>query len=128
MKSTILGKHPMPIKRSKFYFMCTLLLLAGCAHNPDIRTSGDNVDGITSKSDKAYIDCVKDEVQSYTSTYTVENGGKTDLFIGSTNPGTTDGLVEVSSANGHSLYTAYQRDAWYDKGRLLDAAQACSRG
>lgn len=128
MKSTTLGKRSNFISTSRFSFICVLLLSAGCAHDPDIRASHDNIAGVTSKGDKAYIECVKEEVKGYTSTSTVENNGRTELFLGSTNPTTTDGVVVVASANGHSTFTAYQRDAWYDKGRLLDAAQACSKG
>lgn len=128
MKSTILGKLSKTFSNNKVSVVCTLLLVAGCAHNPDIRVGHDNVDGVTSIGSTAYIDCVKEETNNGTPTFTVENNGKTDLFFGSKDPNRADGLIELSSANGHSAYTAYERDAWYDRGRLLDAAQACSKG
>lgn len=127
MKSMILGKLSKPIRGRKISWMCALLIISGCAHNPDIRVGHDTVDGVTSRDNNAYIACVKNEVKNGVPTFTVEDNGKTDLFFGSTDPTTTEGLVVLSSANGHSTYSAYQRDAWYDRGRLLDAAQACSR-
>nr|WP_319528414.1 hypothetical protein [Pseudomonas laurentiana] len=127
MKNMIPGKLPRPIKSSKFLLACALFIVSGCAHNPDIRVGHDTVDGITSKDNNAYMDCIRNEVKNGVPTFTVENNGKTDLFFGSTDPTTTEGLVELSSANGHNTYSAYQRDAWYDRGRLLDAAQACSK-
>ncbi|MDH0301843.1 MULTISPECIES: hypothetical protein [unclassified Pseudomonas] len=103
------------------------LLLAGCAHDPDIRAGHDNTFGMTAKSPPDYLNCVKSELPASATTYVVQNQGALELFVASTDPNKADGLVKVYGANGQQRFSAYQRDAWYDKGRLLDAALMCSR-
>jgi hypothetical protein len=60
-------------------------------------------------------------------TFTVQNQDALELFVESTDPSKADGLVKVTGSGGQHQYSAYQRDAWYDHGRLLDAAQMCAR-
>lgn len=81
------------------------LFVAGCAQNPDVRDSHDYTAGTTVKSPPAYLGCVKGELQGNVKTYEVEGDNAVRLFV----------------------ETAYQRDAWYDHGRLLDAALMCSK-
>ncbi|MNZ31340.1 hypothetical protein D3C78_486340 [compost metagenome] len=71
--------------------------------------------------------CIKHELESGTRTFAVENNGKINLFIGSIDPTTAAGLVELSRASGQTTYTVYQRHAWVDKGRLINAAQGCAK-
>ncbi|MHA6160291.1 hypothetical protein [Pseudomonas sichuanensis] len=103
------------------------LLLAGCAHDPDLRASHDNTFGSTAKSPPDYLRCVKSELPDSAKTYTVQNQDALELFVESTDPSKADGLVKVTGSGGQHQYSAYQRDAWYDHGRLLDAAQMCAR-
>ncbi|QXH44304.1 hypothetical protein KSS93_15535 [Pseudomonas xanthosomatis] len=98
-------------------------LLAGCAHDPDIRAGHDNTYGTTAKSPDAYLGCVKGELPASAQTYRVQGQYGPELLVTSTDPNKADGLVQLSG----SRYMAYQRDAWYDHGRLLDAALMCSR-
>lgn len=103
------------------------LFLAGCAQNPDVRDSHDYTSGTTAKSPPAYLGCVKGELQGSVKTYEVDDDNSVKLFIESTDPDKADGLVELRSMGTRHPFTAYQRDAWYDHGRLLDAALMCSK-
>lgn len=103
------------------------LLLAGCAHDPDIRAGRDNTFGVTAKAPPDYLNCVKAELPANATTFIVQNQDALELFVASTDPYKADGLVKVQGSPGRQQYSAYQRDAWYDKGRLLDAALMCSR-
>ncbi|VVN86374.1 hypothetical protein [Pseudomonas fluorescens] len=127
MKSTLIGKFPSSVSSGRVSFLSILLLAAGCAHNPDIRQGGDNFSGVTAKANADYIACIKDDIQGGIKTFTVEENGKTNLFIGSLDPDKASGLVELSGSAGEKRYSVHQRDAWYDKGRLIDAAMECSR-
>ncbi|MFV3291520.1 hypothetical protein ACNFBR_22625 [Pseudomonas sp. NY11955] len=103
------------------------LFLAGCAQNPDVRDSHDYTAGTTAKSPPAYLGCVKGELPGHVKTYEVDGENSVKLFIESTDPDKADGLVELRSTGTQHQFTAYQRDAWYDHGRLLDAALMCSK-
>jgi hypothetical protein len=103
------------------------LFTAGCAQNPDVRDSHDSTSGSTAKSPPAYLGCVKGELPGNVKTYEVDGDNSVRLFIESTDPSKADGLVELRSTAGQHQFTAYQRDAWYDHGRLLDAALMCSK-
>lgn len=122
-----LGKFSRTIATGKVSFLSVLLLATGCAYNPDIRQSHDNTSGFTTRENSDYVACVKDEVKADTDTFTEEENGKTRLFIGSTDPNRASGLVELSSSEGENHYSVYQRNAWQDKGRLINTALACSR-
>ncbi|MEN5140704.1 hypothetical protein [Pseudomonas juntendi] len=104
-----------------------MLFMAGCAHDPDVRGSHDNTSGTTAKSPPAYLGCVKSELPGHVKTYEVEGENSVRLFIESTDPDQADGLVELRSMGTRQQFSAYQRDAWYDHGRLLDAALMCSK-
>ncbi|MBK4993623.1 hypothetical protein IAE39_001797 [Pseudomonas sp. S37] len=103
------------------------VFLAGCAHDPDVRDSHDYTSGTTAKSPPAYLGCVKGELQGNVKTYEVEGDNSIKLFIESTDPDKAEGLVEFRGTGTQHQFTAYQRDAWYDHGRLLDAALMCSK-
>jgi len=103
------------------------MFMAGCAQNPDVRGGHDYTSGITEKSPPAYLGCVKGELQENVKTYQVDGDNSVKLFIDSTDPNKADGLVEMRGTGSHYQFTAYQRDAWYDHGRLLDAALMCSK-
>ncbi|WEK28695.1 MAG: hypothetical protein P0Y58_17470 [Candidatus Pseudomonas phytovorans] len=103
------------------------LFMAGCAQNPDVRGGHDYTAGSTSKSPPAYLGCVKGELPGNVKTYEVDGGDSVSLFIESTDPNKAEGLVELRSTGSQHSFTAYQRDAWYDHGRLLDAALMCSK-
>ncbi|QXH33547.1 hypothetical protein [Pseudomonas muyukensis] len=103
------------------------MLLAGCAHDPDIRAGHDNTFGATAKSPSRYLGCVKSELPGSVQTFLVQNQDGLELYLASTDPNKADGLVKVSATGGQHPYAAYQRNAWYDHGRLLDAAQVCAR-
>ena len=122
-----LGKFPRIIETGKVSFISVLLLATGCAYNPDIRQSHDNTSGFTTRENADYVACVKDEVRGDTETFTEEENGKTRLFIGSTDPNKASGLVEFSSSQGENHFSVYQRNAWQDKGRLINTALVCSR-
>ena len=104
-----------------------MLFMAGCAQNPDVRDSHDYTAGTTMKSPPAYLGCVKGELQSNVKTYEVEGDNAVRLFVESTDPDKAEGLVELRGTGSERHFTAYQRDAWYDHGRLLDAALMCSK-
>jgi len=104
-----------------------ILFMAGCAQNPDVRAGHDYTSGSTAKSAPAYLGCVKGELPGHVKTYEVDGDHSVRLFIESTDPGKAEGLVELRSTAGQQQFTAYQRDAWYDHGRLLDAALMCSK-
>ncbi|MFG0400379.1 hypothetical protein [Pseudomonas sp. zjy_11] len=103
------------------------LFTAGCAQNPDVRDSHDYTAGTTMKSPPAYLGCVKGELQGNVKTYEVEGDNTVRLFVESTDPDKAEGLVELRGTGSERHFTAYQRDAWYDHGRLLDAALMCSK-
>jgi hypothetical protein len=127
MNNTKPGKFSKTIVTGKVSFLSILLLATGCAYNPDIRQSHDNTSGFTARDNSDYVACVKDEVKEGTETFTEEENGKTRLFIGSTDPNKASGLVELSSSGGENRYSVYQRNAWQDKGRLINTALVCSR-
>lgn len=127
MNNTKPGKFSKTIVTGKVSILSILLLATGCAYNPDIRQSHDNTSGLTARDNSAYVACVKDEVKEGTETFTEEENGKTRLFIGSTDPNKASGLVELSSSGGENRYSVYQRNAWQDKGRLINTALMCSR-
>ncbi|MBV7576696.1 hypothetical protein KW846_28660 [Pseudomonas sp. PDM32] len=114
-------------RTGKTLFVYTLLLVAGCSHHSDIELDRNHADGVTAKGTQAYIACIKHELTSGTKTFTVENSGSINLFIGSIDPTTAAGLVELSRVNGQTTYSVNQRHAWVDKGRLINAAQECSK-
>ncbi|MNJ78727.1 hypothetical protein D3C77_765510 [compost metagenome] len=60
-------------------------------------------------------------------TYQVDGDNSVRLFVDSTDPDKAGGLVEVRGTGTQRQFAAYQRDAWYDHGRLLDAALMCSK-
>ncbi|WP_020191125.1 hypothetical protein [Pseudomonas putida] len=103
------------------------LFTAGCAQNADVRDSHDYTAGTTMKSPPAYLGCVKGELQGNVKTYEVEGDNAVRLFVESTDPDKAEGLVELRGTGSERHFTAYQRDAWYDHGRLLDAALMCSK-
>jgi len=103
------------------------LLLAGCAHDGDVRDSHDNTYGTTAKSPPTYLGCVRSELPGQVKTYEIQSSDSVRLFVESTDPDKADGLVELKGAGPKRQYAAYQRDAWYDHGRLLDAALLCSK-
>ncbi|OUM22832.1 hypothetical protein [Pseudomonas putida] len=103
------------------------VFVAGCAQNPDVRDGHDYTSGTTAKSPPAYLGCVKGELPVNVKTYEVDGDHSVRLFIESTDPSKAEGLVELRSTGGQHQFTAYQRDAWYDHGRLLDAALMCSK-
>lgn len=103
------------------------LFIAGCAQNPDVRDGHDYTSGTTAKSPPAYLGCVKGELQGNVKTYQIDGDNSVNLFVDSTDPNKAGGLVEVRSTGTRHSFTAYQRDAWYDHGRLLDAALMCSK-
>ncbi|MNF44477.1 hypothetical protein D3C84_255880 [compost metagenome] len=127
MNTTTTGKLSRTIETGKVSFLSILLLATGCAYNPDIRQSHDNTSGFTNRDNADYVACVKDEVRGDTETFTEEENGKTRLFIGSTDPNKASGLVELANSAGENHYSVYQRNAWQDKGSLINTALACSK-
>lgn len=103
------------------------LFMAGCAQNRDVRDGHDYTSGTTAKSPPAYLGCVKGELPGNVKTYQVDGDNSVRLFIESTDPSKADGLLEMRGTGSQQQFTAYQRDAWYDHGRLLDAALMCSK-
>ncbi|MNG01275.1 hypothetical protein D3C77_395700 [compost metagenome] len=103
------------------------LFLAGCAQNPDVRIGHDHISGSIAKSPPDYMVCVQDELRGSSSTYVLKENNSLKLFVENTDPDKASGLVEVYGSGKQYQYSAYQRDAWYDHGRLLDAAYVCSR-
>ncbi|WP_060507140.1 hypothetical protein [Pseudomonas sp. NBRC 111124] len=103
------------------------LFMAGCAHDPDVRDGHDYTSGITERSTPAYLGCVKGELQGNVKTYEVDGDNSVKLYVESTDPTKADGLVELRGTGTERQFTAYQRDAWYDHGRLLDAALMCKK-
>ena len=122
----IAGKFITLVRRGKNSVACTLLLAAGCSHNPDIGLDRNHASGVTTQGTQAYMACIKCALGSGTKMFTVENNDTIKLFIGSTNHDTAAGLVELSRGNVQTSYTVYQRHAWVDKGRLINVAQGCA--
>ncbi|MNQ35414.1 hypothetical protein D3C85_488990 [compost metagenome] len=121
MKAMIAGRL------GKTLFVYTLLLVAGCSHHSDIGLDRNHANGVTAKGTQAYIACIKHELTSGTKTFTVEDNGSINLLIGSIDRTTAVGLVQLSRVSGQTTYTVYQRHAWVDKGRLINAAQGCAK-
>ncbi|MNJ40693.1 hypothetical protein D3C77_355930 [compost metagenome] len=119
-------KRSRSITREVILSLFVSFFLAGCAQNPDIRTGDDYTSGTTAKSSSDYVACVQGELPKSSNTYTVKENDALKLFVDSTDPDKATGLIEVSAAGSQQHFSAYQRDAWYDKGRLLDAALMCS--
>ncbi|MGJ7547048.1 hypothetical protein [Pseudomonas alloputida] len=103
------------------------LLMAGCAQNRDVRDGHDYTSGTTDRSTPAYLGCVKGELQGNVKTYEVDGDNSVKLYVESTDPTQAAGLVELRGTGTERQFTAYQRDAWYDHGRLLDAALLCKK-
>ncbi|MGO0628648.1 hypothetical protein ACTORR_01000 [Pseudomonas sp. SAR267] len=103
------------------------LFMAGCAQNPDVRSGHDYTSGTTERSTPAYLGCVKGELPVNVKTYEVDTDNSVKLYVESTDPNKADGLVELHGRGTDRQFTAYQRDAWYDHGRLLDAALMCKK-
>ncbi|MEC4562999.1 hypothetical protein [Pseudomonas inefficax] len=103
------------------------LFMAGCVHGPDVREGHGYVAGATERSTPTYLGCVQSELQGYVKTYQVDGDNSVRLFVDSTDPDKAGGLVEVRGTGTQRQFAAYQRDAWYDHGRLLDAALMCSK-
>ncbi len=103
------------------------LFMAGCAHDPDVRAGHGYAAGATERSTPAYLGCVKGELQGNVKTYQVDGDNAVRLFVDSADPDKAGGLVEVRGTGTQRQFAAYQRDAWYDHGRLLDAALMCSK-
>ncbi|MGO4312355.1 hypothetical protein AB4Z35_21250 [Pseudomonas sp. KB_15] len=127
MKATIPGKFLTLASSGKTLLVCIPLLFAGCSHNLDIRLDRNHANGVTVKDTHTYMACIKRELGSGTQIFTEESNGKINLFIGSTDPITAAGLVELSRGNVQTTYTVYQRHAWVDKGRLINVAQGCAK-
>ncbi|WP_342243236.1 hypothetical protein [Pseudomonas sp. OTU5201] len=126
MKNMTPGPSSALIRSGSFALLSALLIATGCTHNPDIRASRDGTSGITTRANPDYISCVKDGIRQDAQTFTTEESGKTLLFVGSTEPDKAYGLVELTSGQGQNHYSVYQRNAWQDKGRLINAARMCS--
>ncbi|PVZ39831.1 hypothetical protein [Pseudomonas sp. CC120222-01a] len=105
----------------------TTLFMAGCAQNRDVRDGHDYTSGTTDRSTPAYLGCVKGELQGNVKTYEVDGDNSVKLYVESTDPTQAEGLVELRGTGTQRQFTAYQRDAWYDHGRLLDAALMCKK-
>lgn len=103
--------------------LVAVALLGGCAHDPDIGRSPDNVVGQTARSDAAFLHCVQGDLDRGTPVIAAQGGGGTRLLVGDADPAKASALLVVSGGR----YAAYQRDAWYDKGRFLDSALSCAR-
>ncbi|QHG65010.1 hypothetical protein [Pseudomonas putida] len=103
------------------------LLMAGCAQNRDVRDGHDYTSGTTDRSTTAYLGCVKGELQGNVKTYEVDGDNSVKLYVESTDLTQAAGLVELHGTGTERQFTAYQRDAWYDHGRLLDAALMCKK-
>lgn len=127
MKTMILGTSLTLVRRGKTSFLCILLLAAGCSHNPDIRLDRNHANGVTAADTQAYMACIKHALGNGTETFVVESNDTINLYIGSADPNTAAGLVELSRGNAQTAYTVYQRHAWVDKGRLIDTAQGCAK-
>ena len=127
MKKTIPRKFLTLARSDKSLFVCIPLLVAGCSHNLDIKRDRNHASGVTVKDTHTYMACIKHELGSGTQTFTVGNNGKINLLIGSADTIMAAGLVELSRGNVQTTYTVYQRHAWVDKGRLIDAAQGCAK-
>ncbi|WDY60604.1 hypothetical protein [Pseudomonas sp. PSKL.D1] len=121
------GAGACSVKSSLLVPILSALLMAGCAQNPDIRDGHGSTSGTTARSAPDYLGCVKGELQSGSKTYLIDDNGSAKLFVDSTDPNTAGGLVEVQGSGSQRQFTAYQRDAWYDHGRLLDAALMCKK-
>lgn len=113
--------------RGSIWLISTLLIATGCAQTPDIRSSRDGTSGVIVGGNPEYLSCVKADIRQDARTFIQEEDGKTLLFVGSTDPTTASGLVELSNTQGPGRYAVYQRHAWQDKGRLINAARACAR-
>ncbi|HDS1683186.1 TPA: hypothetical protein QEM39_004801 [Pseudomonas putida] len=103
------------------------LFMAGCAQNPDVRAGHDYTSGTTERSAPAYLGCVQGELQGNVKTYEVDGDNSVKLYVESPDPNKADGLVELRGTGTQRQFIAYQRDAWYDHGRLLDAALMCKK-
>ncbi|WP_422420432.1 hypothetical protein [Pseudomonas sp. GZD-222] len=127
MKTMILGKSLALARRGKASSACILLLAAGCSHNSDIRFDRNHANGVTTKDTKAYMFCIEHALGSGTETFVVKSNDTINLYVGSADPNTAAGLVELARGNTQTTYTVYQRHAWVDKGRLIDTAQGCAK-
>ena len=126
MKTTHPGNPSVSFLGGSVLILSTLLIATGCAQNPDIRSSRDGTSGVTSRANPDYMNCVKSGIRHDAQTFTSEENGKTLLFVGSTDPEKASGLVELSDAQGQKQFSVFQRNAWQDKGRLINAAMMCA--
>lgn len=104
-----------------------LLLVAGCSQNPDIRQGHGSSSGVTSKYDDEFYDCIKAGIHGSTEVFVVKEREGSSFFLGNPDPAKASGLVEMSGSRGDKNYSVHQRHAWYDRGRLINTANRCSR-
>ncbi|HYQ54289.1 MAG TPA: hypothetical protein VES70_28085 [Pseudomonas sp.] len=120
-------KRSTPVASAILMSAFATIFMTGCAQNPDVRAGHDYTSGATQRSAPDYLGCVKGELQSDATTFEVGTGDSVKLFVDSTDPNKANGLIEVQGSGAQRQFTAYQRDAWYDHGRLLDAALMCKK-
>ncbi|WP_043273723.1 hypothetical protein [Pseudomonas sp. GM84] len=120
-------KRSTPLASAILMSAFATIFMTGCAQNPDVRAGHDYTSGTTQRSAPDYLGCVKGELQSDATTFEVGTGDSVKLFVDSKDPNKANGLIELQGSGAHRQFTAYQRDAWYDHGRLLDAALMCSK-
>ncbi|QRY82492.1 hypothetical protein JVX91_22070 [Pseudomonas sp. PDNC002] len=100
--------------------------LTGCAHTTQSQLTWDSYGGTTAQGGSAYLHCVDGRINRDTPTFLSDRGTTQQLLTGSADPQHASGIVEVTPIAGGNRFSAYQRNAWQDKGELLDAAYLCS--
>ncbi len=119
-------KHTRTFFGALAFSLFALAGFTGSAYADDVRLSHDTYSGVTSKDSATYLECVSGSVGYGKRIFTTSSRGESQLLTSSADPLQASGIVEVTEQGGVNHFSAYQRDAWQDKGALLTAAQLCA--
>lgn len=116
--------RPFPARAHLLAGLFLAAMLTGCSHTRDIGSSQDQVVGQTARNNAAFVSCMQNDLNAQTQVFASKTDNGSRLLIGAADPAKASAMLELS---GSGSFTAYQRDAWYDKGRFLGSALDCAR-
>lgn len=101
--------------------------LAGCAHSNETRLSWNRSDVPPELDRFACLACVASQVSAgpTSQSFTAKDG---ELLAGSADPSEARGRGWVEERDGGLQINLWQRDAWQDRGGLINAAYLCAQG
>ena len=116
-----------PILRSAVGYLLLVATLAGCAQRNETQLSWSRADAPAELNRHAFLACVDSQVTAG-STYLTFTDTDGELLAGSADPREARGRVWVQERDGGLQISLWQRDAWQDRGGLINAAYLCAHG